>query len=355
MEAPPTKRPLLPWLLFVAAVAALGGTGAAVWQLRGQIDALRAQSAANDARLGDVYNEVTRIRVEQRAETLGPKGLLAKLRVYAPLVTSARTPEPDFEAAKHEIDAILRAFEAIGEDAWQPVVARLEELNGDKDYDEARYLIRAAIRIDPRAGKEIAKDVLMGARLPSARLRWDAANMLIEADRPLAQQLLRHIVSTESSRGVNPDRAGPGAMADPAAMAASGFHNFISLYVQSDDPQLEDTLLMVMGRAEHDLITVQECVKELGERRSERAVPAIEKLYREPPNRVENPLFQMHCLTALKQIQGAAARPFLEEALRTATTETVAKHCRFLLDLIGATPTAAGVQTEKSIAPPGKK
>jgi hypothetical protein len=48
----------------------------------------------------------------------------------------------------------------------------------------------------------------------------------------------------------------------------------------------------------------------------------------------------MHCLTSLQQIQGPAARPFLEEALRTATTDTVAKHCRFLLDQIGVTTVA---------------
>ena len=105
--------------------------------------------------------------------------------------------------------------------------------------------------------------------------------------------------------------------------------------MQSDDPQLEDTLLMVMQRSEHDVVTVQECIKVLGQRRCERAVPAIEKLYRNPPNRVENPLFLVHCLTALHAIQGERARPFLEEALRTATTDTVANHCKHLLSQLG--------------------
>ncbi|MBL8729159.1 MAG: hypothetical protein JNM25_12050 [Planctomycetes bacterium] len=348
MQPPPTPRPLLPLLLLLVTLSALGGTGVAAWRLQARLAALETRSAANDSLLGEVYGEVTRIRLEQRADALGPAGLLAKLRVYAPLVTSARTPEPDFLAAKREIDAILRAFEAIGEDAWKPVVERLAQLDGDKDYDEARYLVRAAMRIDPAAGKGLAKEVLAGTRLPSPKMRWDAARMLIEADRPLAQQMLRHIVSTESSRGVNPDRAGAQGMAVPdlAAMSATGFHNFIGLYVLSEDPALEDTLLMVMGRAEHDLVTVQECVKVLGERRCERAVPAIEKAYREPPNRVENPLFQMHCLTSLQQIQGAAARPFLEQALQNATTDTVAKHCQFLLGQIGATATAARPQRE---------
>lgn len=348
MDARSPATPLLPWLLLTITLLVVAGGGFALWRLQARVVALHEQGAANDRVLAEVLGEVTRIRLEQRAEALGPAGLLAKLRAYAPLVTSARTPEPDYLAAKREIDAVLRAFAAIGQDAWKPVTDRLAELNGERDYDEARYLLRAALRIDPKAGKEIAKDVLAGARLPSPKMRWDAARILLEADRPLAQQLLRHIVSTESSRGVNPERTGmPGMpIPDPAAMSASGFHNFISLYVLSEDPQLEETLLMVMGRAEHDLVTVQECVKLLGERRSERAVPAIEKLYQNPPHRVENPLFLMHCLTALHQIQGAAARPFLEQALRTATTETVANHCRFLLDQIGATA-AAGQGDQK--------
>jgi hypothetical protein len=330
---------MLPLLLLSTTLLALGGTGFAAWRLQARLEALEARGEKNDSLLDEVHGEVTRIRLEQRAEALGPAGLLAKLRVYAPLVTSARTPEPDFAAAKREIDSILRAFAAIGQDAWKPVTDRLRQLDADKDYDEARYLVRAAMRIDPEAGKGIAKEVLTGQRLSSPKMRWDAARMLTDADKPLAQQLLRHIVSTESSRGVNPDRTGT-PVTDIAAMSTSGFHNFIGLYVRTEDPALEDTLLMVMGRAEHDLITVQECVKVLGERHCERAVAAIEKAYREPPNRVENPLFQMHCVTSLQQIQGPAARPFLEEALRTATTDTVAKHCRFLLDQIGVTTVA---------------
>lgn len=336
MQPPSPTRARSPLLLSLVLLLALGGTGYLSFRLERRLATLEERAETNQAVLTEIHGEVTRVRLEQRAEALGPAGLLAKLRTYAPLVSSARTPEPDFQVAKKEIDSILRAFGTIGQDAWQPVVERLAQLSADKDYDEARYLIRAAMRIDPRAGKEIAKDVLAGARLPSPKMRWDAARILLEADRPLAQQMLRRIVSTESSRGVNPDRVGAGSpMPDLAAMSSSGFHNFIGLYVQSEDPELEDTLLMVMVRAEHDLMTVQECVKVLGERRCVRAVPTIEKLYRDPPNRVENPLFQMHCLTALQQIQGAEARPFLEEAMRTATSKNISQHCKMLLEQIG--------------------
>lgn len=339
---PAPRRSLLPTALAVATLAAVAGLGYLVLRLQHEVEALRTAAAADDAVLAQVHGEVTRIRLEQRAEALGPQGLLAKLRAFAPLVTSARVPEPDYQFAKDELDAVLRAFEAIGEDAWQPVVTRLEQLDASADYDEARYLLRAAMRIDPTAGKEIVKNVLAGARLPSPRLRWDAARILIDAAPELAQRLLRHIMLTESSRGVNPDRVGDRdiPIPDPAALSASGFHNFVQLYAQSGDPKLEDTLLMVLGRAEHDLVTVQACVKMLGELGSERAVPAIEKLFLQPPHGFENPLFQNHCLSALHQIQGEAARPFLERAQREATSPIVAQHCAFLLGRLAGTEPA---------------
>ena len=336
---PAPRRSVLPTALAVAALGALAGLGYGALRLQREVAALHAAAAANDALLAEVHGEVTRIRLEQRAEALGPQGLLAKLRAFAPLVTSARVPEPDYLFAKRELDAVLRAFEAIGPDAWKPVVTRLEQIDADADYDEARYLLRAAMRIDPMAGKEIVKNVLAGVRLPSPRLRWDAARILNEAAPELAQRLLRHIVLTESSRGVNPDRAGDPdiPVPDAAALSASGFHNFVLLYAQSGDPKLADTLLMVLGRAEHDLVTVQECVKILGELGSERAVPAIEKLFLKPPLGFENPLFQNHCLSALHRIQGEAARPFLERAQQNATSDVVANHASFLLGRIAGT------------------
>ena len=349
-----TRGVVLPLLVAIAA-------GAAVWTLREQgrrIDELATAARDNDRALEEILGEVTRMRLEQRSDALGPSGLLAKLRHYAPMLTSARTPEPDYLAAKHEMDAILRAFGAIGTDAWGPITKRLEQLKPDRDFEEARWLLRAAAQVDPVAGKEIVKDVLAGKRLPSPRLRWDAARLMTEIDRPLAQHMLRQILLTESSRGVNMERAMAehATIPDPAALSASGFHNYVAQYVESGDEKIDDTLLMVVGRTEHDLPTIQKCVEYLGKRRCERAVETIEKLYRKPPHNQENPLFLNHCLTALHSIQGERARPFLEEAMRTTTSDIVAKHCRTLLAAQSvARPAEASSQEANSIAPPGKK
>lgn len=332
MHASSGRRGLV-WLSVLALAGTLGGLAWAVWRLADEVSGLEVRSKAAETTLQEVLGEVNRIRIEQRADKLGPAGLLEKLRAYAPLAANARVPEPDYQAAKKELDAILRAFATIGEDAWGPVTARLREVNGETDYDEARWLLRAAVRIDEKAGKEIVKDVLAGTRLPSPRLRLEAAGIMIEIDKPLAQNMLRHIMTTESSRGVNLQRVGSAdvPIPDQAALSATGFNNYVQRYLQSEDEQIDETLLQVIGRAEHDLITVQDCVKALGQRRYERAVPAIEKLYREPPNRQENPMFLAYCLTALHEIQGPKARPFLEEALRNATNEALINHCKRLL------------------------
>ena len=332
MSAPPapsTPRSLVVTLV-VAACLLLGLIGVTTW-LAARVEALTKANAAMSSSLEEVLGEVTRIRIEQSAGMKGPKGLLEKLRTFAPLVANTRTTEPDYKAAKKEIEAVLRAFQSIGQDAWAPIMARLGELRGDKDFDEVRWLLEAAVRVDPKEGKQILQQVLLGRYLPSPRLRWQAARMLIDLDKPLAQTLLRQILLTEFHNGMNQERASyyHAETPDPVALAQSGFSNFILWYRRSEDPQMDDTLLMVLGRAEHDMNTIRDCVKALGERRCARAVEPIEKLFKNPPQ--QDPLFLNHCVDAVHEIQGDAARPWLEEAMRTTSVQTVADHIKLLL------------------------
>ena len=95
---------------------------------------------------------------------------------------------------------------------------------------------------------------------------------------------------------------------------------------------LEHALDRAQEAYEHDQITVQECVEELGRRQSRRAVEPIVKLYAEPPGHTHNPLFQLKCLDALHAILGKEARPFFTAELPKATTETVANHLKRLLE-----------------------
>lgn len=284
-------------------------------------------------KLDEVLGEVTRIRLEQRSEQKGPQGLITKLQTYAPMLVTARTTAPDYTSAQAEMQAILRAFAALGQDAWPAVRARISQLTPEKNYDELKWLLEAAIATDQAQGTALVQSVLQGTLLPNPRLRWHAANVLLQRDKPLAQQLLRQILATESSRGPNLERSAAYNLPipDAAAVSQNGFFNFVVHYIRSEDPQMEDTLLAMLTRNEHDLLTLQECIEALGRAKSARAADPIQRLYKNPPGRVDNPLFLTKCLDALEQILGREAVAFLETAQRDATHEKVAQHASGLL------------------------
>ena len=290
--------------------------------LRADVEQLSRSHRAAQAELRTISGEVTRFRLEQGAEGKG---------------ANARVTKPDYQAAKQQIDAVLRAFESLGADAWPKIRARLDELDPGRNFDQIKQLLRAAVRVDPEAGKALVHEILQGRSMPSVRLRWMAADLLLEIDRPLAQRALRKILTTESSRGAHPHRAD--GMLDPAAVAVTGFHNFVTRYALSGDPELETTLLAVLVRTESDQMTLQETIEVLGHLRTDRAAKHIEKLYRHPPGAQQNPLFLNKCLDALVSIRGSEARSFLEEELARSSHDLVARHLQRLLASLDETPT----------------
>lgn len=361
---PSPSAPRLLLLVALCAVTSAALSGYQISSSRQEFARLGAELAARDSQLQLILGEVTRLRIEQSTGRQGPAALIEKLQTYAPLLASSRTTQPDYESARKEMDAVLRAFASLGHEAWQPLVARMDGLRGDQDFDQLKWLLEAATRIDKPAATTIVKLVLQGLKFPAPRLRWYAARMLIDLDKPVAQAALRQILLTESGRGINLERAAAygATVPDQAAYATTGFHNFIQYYVLSEDPQLEQTLLMLLGRTEHDTITLQECIEALGQRESAAAVEPIQKLFSQPPGQVANPLFLVKCLDALASIQGEAARPFFEQALPKANTELVANHLKRLLGkpiqkgaMKAATLPATAPQPTNSIAPPGKK
>jgi len=304
--------------------------------------AVREQDArlqASEELLRELLGEVTRLRIEQSADGMGAAALLEKLQVYAPLMSDARATEPDYQNAKKEIVAILRAFEALGaEAAWTPVMERLEAADPRKDFDEVKWLLEVAVRLDLSAGKQIVKEVMLGQRMPNPRLRWFACRVMTERDIQLARALMRQILLTESSRGVNTDRAATYNMPvpDQAAFAVTGFNNFVSRYLETDDPQTEETLMQLLHRVEHDQVTIQECVKELGRRKCKRAAKLIRKLYDSPPLAQQNPLFFGHVIDAVATIEGRESIEWLESKLPTAATDVVAARIQNALDCVRA-------------------
>ena len=337
MTAPSPSPARTPGLT-VALLGLLAAGGAAGWQAL-ELRGLQSKVEALATEQGALAAEVTRFRIEQRADSKGPQALLEKLRVYAPLLTNSRIPEPDYQAARLEMDAILKAMAGVGKDMWAPLVERYRQLDPTKDYDEKNRLLEAALVVDPEQAKALLLKTLQGYHRDtpvSPRLRWLAADLLLKADKPLAGRTLREILGYESSRGIQPDRAIAYQIPIPDTTAMStGFHNFIERYVSSGDPETETTLLMVIGRSEHDLPTVQECVKALGALKSAKATKAIEQLYRKPPVIQDNPIFLCHCLDALVSIRGKEACSFLQEALAAGGNEIVVNKIRFLMQEVG--------------------
>ena len=330
----PTGRYAATTFLSIALLGSLAFSSYAFWRTEQALVSQEQVIKKNQESLGAILNEMTRIRIEQSAEGQGPTALLEKLKVYAPLTADARVTEPDFQNAKKELLAIVRAFEACGKQAWGPIMERRREADPKKDFQELKYLLETLIRIDPPAGKQITKEVLQGYRLPFPRLRWWAADLLISHDKKLAANLLRQILLTESSRGIDVNRAMSAGIKipDPAAFSTTGFNNYVQRYIRSEDPKTEDTLLMLLTRVEHDSITIQECIKELGERKSTKALTTIKKIYNNPPNNQQNPLFLVICIRAIEQIAGKDCIPWLEEKLKTAPTDKVANTIQAMLD-----------------------
>lgn len=340
-------RSALPCLL-LQAVTLLGVGALAVLAVRQgeQVQELRQQSQAAEAQLRVLAAEMTRFRIEQ-SSTKGPgvPAILERIKAYAPQLTSASVPMPDYRASLKEMDAILRATESLGKPAFEPIRQRFLDLPV-REYDEKKWLLQAMVCADREAGLDFVQQVLEGTHnsVPvSPRLRWYAADMMLREDKPRAALLLRTILRTESSRGINVERASAYHLAIPdKSVPMAGFENFVAYYLRSDDPECISTLLMVLGRAEHDLPTLQECVKALGELHAQEAVPTIEKLYSNPPIISDNPLFPNHCLDALFKIEGERARPFFEQALKQVNNDLIANKLKHLLqELDNPTPPPA--------------
>lgn len=327
MTSPASAPAPRSFLLPLAATLALLALAAMVWRQGQQLESLRQEAAGVRTAVEAAVGEVTRMRLEQSATGKGPMALLEKLRVYAPLAATSRTAEPDYQNAIKSMDEVIVAFRSLGPDAWKPIQDRLAQLRPDEHHDEIKQLLRASMAVDPAEGGKLLEQVLLGYKHPSPKLRWFAAGELIQQDKPKAQQLLRRILRTESHRGIDTDRLAVyrAPIPDLNAMAASGFSNFVNWYVKSGDPEMDETLLEVLGRTVHDTLTIQECMKALADRKCERAAPLIEKLYTNPPVQQDNAIFDTTCLRALIDIRGKGARPFLEQALLKARSDIVSK------------------------------
>ena len=141
-------------------------------------------------------------------------------------------------------------------------------------------------------------------------------------DRSLIEGPIEHprtvILEFESANGITRPLH-PHFRNQPEAVISTNripdFFNFISRFVASGHPDVDGVLRQIIGRAEHDRMTYQECVKELGRMRTRLAADRIRELFEKPPFRERSPIFQNHCLQAIADIEGQEACSYFEEQL----------------------------------------
>lgn len=183
------------------------------------------------------------------------------------------------------------------------------------DDEIRKWLMQAAHAADPKKGQVLYENLLRADKIDvSGRLRRIAAQALFEIDKQRTGEILHSILTNENARGIQR----PGAQSGPGRKGRQPqFYNFIEYYVASGHPSINTTLLQVLGRPEHDLLTLQACAKFLGERKVSAASGRLKILYWEQhtphAGKIPNPLFRMKILNAVVEIEGNAAKDFLQE------------------------------------------
>lgn len=334
------ERLLTPLLL----VALLIGGSYAVIDLRRRQDVIERESAATAAAAARTERLLTLMRFEQLGKDgLGMAALLGQIREFAPVYVAATTTAPERDAILARLQSVVSAMRAIDkDDAWNALQRALTATSPSTNHEEiVRWILYGMIEVDVTRAKPLLVELVRSLQsrvTPNTRLF--AADRLLDLDKDLAGETLRGVLEYESASGVNKLRMPP-ALTDRFPNAAltidpfPGFYLFVQRFFQTEHADRENVLLMILGRHEHDLITVQECVRLLGEMRSRQAVGAVQRLFERPPGLQQNTLFRNHCLDALAAIQGADSCVFLQERLRqeqdrlvqAKLIDLIKKHC----------------------------
>lgn len=327
----------------MGAVLCLLGAGYLMYSdLRASTDRLTAQVGEVADRMSAVERAVQLYRFEQQTkEGLGFPALLEQLRHWGPQMGSSTTPASQFPVIQDRLDHVLAAMASLGSEVFPKLMNAFEEAQPGRDDELQMWLLRAMLEVNETRALDFMTTVLEGMAFRVApRLRLFAAEKITEIDPKRAAVLLRTVLSTETHNGLDVHRVDPRTLAKYPEAAGNivpyrGFSTFVQKFVATEDEDAEQVLLMVVGRKlQHDFLTLQECVKELGEMRSTNAVGAIEDLFENPP-RNSSPMFRNHCLDALAVIQGSAACEYFQAALlreqlefvRTKLTELIKAYC----------------------------
>ncbi len=306
------------------------------WEARGVSEVQGRRQEALAKEVADLRRVVQLLRFE-RGGRAGPSTLIEQLAHWAPKLHNAQTPAAEIPEIQRRVNDLLEGLEACGSDAWPALHKAFGVTRAEHEDDLRHWLLVAMLRVDRARGTEMLARAVRGVDLQvTPRLRLLAADELIKVDKGLAGRVLHEVLNSQSAAGLNTSRMPPEVAAKLApeilaSAAWTGFFNLIPRYVATGDADTVPTLLAILGRSEHDLTTLQECVKQLGTLQAKDAVPRIQELFANPPQIPDNPIFKNHCLDAIVAIEGAAARPWLTRVQREERLELVQKKLADLL------------------------
>ena len=293
------------------------GLGVSNWTMREELTHLREQSR-------DLKFSIDLLRYESTShyEGKGFNALLDHLTYWAPQLQTSNKGTVEFYKVGDRVEAVVETMGQL-RDVFPQIEAVLQQggitAEDPATDDEIRkWLLRAAHSADPDKGRDLYANLLRAKDGSiSSRMRMIAVNALFEDDKKLTGEILHEILANENARGIQR----PGAQTARSRRGQQPqFYNFIKYYVASEHPDVNKTLMQILDRPEHDLLTLQECTKFLGERKVRPAAKRLKELYWEQHSphagKVPNPLFRMKILNAVAKIEGADAVEFLKEVDR---------------------------------------
>lgn len=292
------------------------GLGIITLAMRSELTSLRTESDKLRFAIDLLRHEAT-----SQYEGKGFNALLDHLTYWGPQLQKANDSTLEFFQVEKRVQDVVDIMGQLP-NVYPQIAAILREggvtAEDPTTNDEIRkWLLRAAYASDPEKGQGLYAELLRADRDDvSARLRRIAVQALFEINKQLTGEILHEILNNENAKGIQR----PGAQ-DSTASRRRGkqpqFYNFIDYYVASDHPAINTTLMQILNRPEHDLLTLQACAKYLGKRKVLRAVSRLKALYWEQhtPNagRIPNPLFRMKLLNAVIEIEGSKAKDFLQD------------------------------------------
>lgn len=293
------------------------GIGFATWSLRKEVTSLRRQS-------DQVKFAVDLLRYEATSqyEGKGFNALLDHLTYWAPQLQESNAGTLEFFKIEERVENLVEVMSQLP-GVFPQIDATLRDggvaAEDPATDDEIRkWLLRAGHAADPDKGKLLYTDLVRADKIDvSSRLRRIAVNALFEIDKKLTGEILHKILTNENARGIQR----PGAQLGPTRRGRQPqFYNFIEYYVASEHPDINRTLMQILDRPEHDLLTLQACTKFLGQRKVRPAVGRLKAMFwdQHTPHagKVPNPLFRMKILNAIVKIEGSDAKEFLKEVDR---------------------------------------